>query len=271
MAQQRAAALPRAAAASRPVGRARNTRLLQAASLLAGLMLWEAVASQFSHFILPAPSAVIHRVLQPGFAGTLFLALAHALQHMALGFALTLAAAIPLGILIGRSPRLNAAVDPVINAFYAIPPVAFVPFLIIWFGLFFEARVALVFMMSFPDVLVVVIAGARDVRRQLIDAGLSFGASNRQVLRLIVLPATMPFIFASLRVGAARAINGMITAELFFAAVNLGKIMKNSAERFDTAGALAVVVLVCLLGLAAQSLLRFLESRLLGWYVRDAA
>lgn len=262
--------LPRAADAPRAATVARNTRLLQTASLLTGLLLWEAVASQFSHFILPAPSAVVARVLQPGFAGPLAVGLGHALRHMAVGFALTLAAAIPLGILIGRWPRLNAAVEPVLNAFYAIPPVAFVPFLIIWFGLFFEARVALVFMMSFPDVLVVIIAGARDVRRQLVDAGRSFGASGSQVLRLVVLPATMPFVFASLRVGAARAINGMITAELFFAAVNLGKIMKVSAERFDTAGALAVVVLVCLVGLAAQSLLRLLETRLLAWHVRDA-
>ena len=70
--------------------------------------------------------------------------------------------------------------EPVINAIYAIPPVAFVPFLIIWFGLFLEARVALVFLMSFFDMLVIVIAGARDVRGALVDVGRSFGASHRQ-------------------------------------------------------------------------------------------
>src|SRR3546814_9362242 len=80
-------------------------------------------------------------------------ALGASLQHMFVGFGLALAIAIPLGILMGRIPRLEALLDPVVNALYAIPSVAFVPFLIIWFGLFYESRVALVFIMSFPDLL----------------------------------------------------------------------------------------------------------------------
>jgi NitT/TauT family transport system permease protein len=114
----------------------------------------------------------------------------------------------------------------------------------------------------------VVIAGARDVRRPLMDVGQSFGASHVQRLRLIVLPALLPFLFAALRVGSARAINGMITAELFFAAVNLGALMKRASQNFDSAAALSVVVLVCLLGLAAQSLINMLESHFLRWHVR---
>src|SRR5207302_1719601 len=82
------------------------------------------------------------------------------------------------------------------------------------------ARFALVFLMCVFDVLVIMIAGARDVRTSLIDVGRAFCASHGTRLRLIVLPALLPFLFAALRVGSARAINGMITAELFFAAVN---------------------------------------------------
>ena len=246
----------------------RHPRLLQAGSLLVGLAIWQAVSTQFSHFILPAPTTVIGRFFDPEFAGTLLWSLGQAFQHMLIGFGLTLVLAIPLGILLGRSERLQAMFDPVISALYAIPPVAFVPFLIIWFGLFFWARVALVFMMTFPDVLVVVMAGAKDVRKQLVDAGRSFGSTRTQVLRKVVLPATTPFLFAGFRVGAARAINGMVTAELFFATVNLGKLMKNSAERFDTAGVMAVVLAICLVGLLSQSLVNALEGRLLAWHVR---
>src|SRR5690606_17633513 len=126
------------------------------------------------------------------------------------------------------------------TAIYAIPPVAFAPFLVVWFGLFLEARIALVFLMSFFDVLIVIIAGARDVRRSLVDVGRSFGATRSQQLRLIVLPALTPFFVAALRVGSARAINGMITAELLFAAVNLGSLMKRSTQQFDSAALLSV-------------------------------
>jgi NitT/TauT family transport system permease protein len=246
-----------------------NHRIASVFSVVAGIAIWQVAAGYVSDFLLPAPLAVFQRFADPVFLARLFRALSGSLVQLGLGFGLCLLVAVPLGIVIGRSVVLTRMFEPVINALYAIPPVAFVPFLIIWFGLFLEARVALVFLMSVFDVLVVVIAGARDVRRELVDVGRSFGASHRQRLRLIVLPAVLPFLFAALRVGSARAVNGMITAELFLAAVNLGALMKRAGQDFDGATAFALVLLVGLLGLLVQSLINMLEGRLLPWHVRS--
>jgi ABC-type nitrate/sulfonate/bicarbonate transport system permease component len=243
-------------------------RLTQVASILGGLIIWELVATQYSAFILPPPSAVLKRLLDPGFDAKLLPALWGALKHFAVGFGLAIAVAVPLGIAMGRSPRLNAMLDPVVSALYAIPAVAFVPFLIIWFGLFFESRVALVFIMAFPDMLIVIVAGVRDIKPNLFAVGRSFGASPLQVATKIMLPAMLPFLMTAFRVGIARAINGMITAELFLAAVNLGAMMKNSARTFDSTGLLTVVVVVALLGLLAQSLIAMLERQFLHWHLR---
>lgn len=237
-------------------------------SVVVVLLIWQWGSSQTSGLLLPPPSAVLGKFLDPVWFAALMRAVSQSLVQLALGFALTLVIAVPLGMVIGRYRVLREMFEPVINAIYAIPPVAFVPFLVIWFGLFFEARVALVFLMSFFDVLVVIIAGARDVRRPLIDVGRSFGASRLQQLRLIVLPSLLPFFIGALRVGSARAINGMITAELFFAAVNLGAMMKRSTQQFDTAAVLSIVLLICLLGLIAQSLVALIERRLVHWHVR---
>lgn len=237
-------------------------------SLLFGLLIWELAATQFSHFVLPAPLSVFARFLDPAFALALLDALRLSFVQLGAGFGLALAIAIPLGAMIGRSRVAYAMFNPLINALYAIPPVALIPFLIIWFGLFLEARIALVFLMCFFDILVIVIAGSRDVKSTLIDVGRSFGAGRMLCLRLIVLPALTPFLFAALRVGSARAINGMITAELFFAAVNLGAILKRSTQAFDAASALAVVVIICLVGLMAQILIQTLERRVLHWHLR---
>ena len=246
----------------------RQVRLVSAASLLGGILLWQLAASQVPDLILPSFTAVVARVAEPAFAARLLRALGQSLQQLGAGFGLALLVAVPLGILIGRFTVLSRMFQPVITAIYAIPPVAFVPFLLVWFGLFFPARVALVFLMCVFDMLIVVIAGARDVRSSLLDVGRSFGASHLARLRLIVLPALLPFLFAALRVGIARAVNGMITAELFFAAVNLGAVMKRAAQNFDTAAVLAVVLLICLLGMLAQSVLNLAEARLLHWHVR---
>ncbi|MEO5693538.1 MAG: ABC transporter permease [Usitatibacter sp.] len=243
-------------------------RLTQVASIVAGLLIWELVATQYSAFILPPPSAVLRRLFDPAFDLKLLKALYGALQHMLAGFGLAVAVAVPLGILMGRHPRINAMLDPLVSALYAIPSVAFVPFLVIWFGLFFESRVALVFIMAFPDMLIVITAGARDIKRNLFAVGRSFGASPLQIALKVTLPAMLPFLMTAFRVGIARAINGMITAELFLAAVNLGAMMKDSARTFDSAGVLTVVVVVCLLGLTAQALIAALEARLLHWHHR---
>jgi NitT/TauT family transport system permease protein len=248
----------------------RDKRLLSIASVLFVIALWQWGAGHVSGFLLPAPADVLDRFLDPKWLARLMGALGQSLVQLCLGFGLTMLVAVPLGVIIGRSVTLTRMFGPVINAIYAIPPVAFVPFLIVWFGLFLEARVALVFLMSVFDVLVLMIAGARDVRRSLVDVGRAFGASHRQRLCLIVLPALLPFFFAALRVGSARAINGMITAELFFAAVNLGAIMKRATQNFDSATVLAVVILVCVLGLIAQSAITLLERRVLHWHVRPA-
>lgn len=242
---------------------------LYALSLLIGLALWELCARALPGIILAPPSAVVVRMVEGLFSGELSLALLASLGALVLGYVLAILVGVPLGFLIGRSKRASEMAEPVINAIYAVPPVAFVPFIIIWFGLFFEARVALVFLMAIFEIVVTVSAGARNLDSGLIDVGRSFGAGQRKMLRSVALPAALPFIFVALRLGLVRAINGMITAELFFAAVNLGKVMKNAASRFDTAGLLAVILLLCILGLLAQEGLKALETRLMPWHIRE--
>lgn len=244
-------------------------RILSIASVIAVLVSWQLGSQHVSALILPPPTAVLGKFVDPAWLNSLLVALGHSLIQLALGFGLTLVIALPLGILMGRSRILRHMFEPVIGAFYAIPPVAFVPFIVIWFGLFLEARVALVFWMSFFDVLVIMIAGSRDLRPELLKVGRSFGVSSRQQLRFIMLPALLPFVIAALRVGSARAINGMITAELFLAAVNLGALLKQSSQQFDTVAVLSIVLLICFFGLLAQSVIALVERHFLHWHVRS--
>ena len=89
------------------------------------------------------------------------------------------------------------------------------------------------------------------------------------LFRKVLLPASLPFLFAALRIGMVRAVIAMITAELFFATVNLGKYMQSAQNRFDSAGLLAVLTILAVLGLLVQEGLKALEARMLPWHVRD--
>jgi len=243
--------------------------LLYGISLVAGLAVWELVAGRFSKVVLAPPSAVLRHFIVHTRSFEIPALLVQSLGHMLVGYALAILVAVPLGFLIGRSERAFVMCDPIINALYAIPSIAFVPFLVIWCGLFFWARTALVFLMCVFDILVTVAAGARNVPANLLEVGRAFGASGGLLFRTVLLPASLPFLFTALRLGLVRAVVAMVTAELFFAAVNLGAYMQAAANRFDSAGLLAVLSVLAVLGLAAQEGLKALETRLLPWHGRS--
>ena len=245
-----------------------KTPVLYGLSLLGGLIAWELIAAQFSKVILSPPTAVARHLYIHSVNLELPRLLWHSLGHTLLGYVLAVAVAVPLGFLMGRSERAFAMFDPVVNALYSIPTIAFVPFIVIWFGLFFPARTALVFLMCVFDILVTVSAGAQNVERTLIDVGRAFGAGRWLLFRKVLLPASLPFLFTALRIGMVRAVVAMITAELFFATVNLGKYMQAAQNRFDSAGLLAVLTILAVLGLLVQEGLKALEARMLPWHVR---
>ncbi len=250
-------------------GRASGNAVIYILSFMLGLLVWEVIAAQLPGVVFASPSVVIERLYTGLLNGSISGAFLNSLNHMVLGLALAIAVAVPLGFLIGRNEAAFHIADPIVNAFFAIPSVAFVPFLIVWFGLFYEGRVSLVFIMCVFDILVTVSAGARNIDASMMAVGQSFGASRWHIFTKVMLPASLPFLLTALRIGLIRAINAMITAELFFATVNLGAYLEEASARFDAAGMLAVVFLLALFGLGAQEGVKLMERRLLPWHVRD--
>lgn len=245
--------------------------VLYPVSIVLGLLVWEAIGRALPKALFASPSAVLGRLAAMTADGSLPMALLGAVQHMLVGYVLAVLVAIPVGIVVGRNVSVATAVEPILNAIYAIPPVALVPFFIIWFGLYFEGRVALVFAMCFFEILINVLQGVRNIDRGLLDAARSLEVRGLALYRKVVIPAASPFIFTGLRVGIGRAVNAMITAELFFSAVNLGQMLKNSSNAFDTASAFAVILVVSLFGLVCQEGMRFTERLVIPWHHRSEA
>jgi len=236
--------------------------LLYAGSIALGLAAWEIGARNVSRILLAPPSEVLVR-LHAGFdSGVLTRALLASLAEMGLGLAIAVAIALPLGLLIGRSRVAADVLEPVIGALYAIPPVAFIPIIIVWCGFQDTARISLVVLMSVFEMLFAFAGGARNIPPGLLDVGRSFGASKPALVRKVMIPAMLPFLVMGLRLGVVRAIHGMIVAQLLFAAAHLGAFMKRAATRFDSAGVLAVIVLLAVLGLVLQEAFKLAERRL---------
>lgn len=127
---------------------------------------------------------------------------------------------------------------------------------------------ALVFVMCVFDILVTVAAGARNIEPRIVQVGRSFGARGPAMFLKVLMPASYPFLLTALRIGTVRAVNAMITAELFFATVSLGKYMEEASSMFDAPAMLAVVFLLAVFGLSCQEGIKWAEARLLPWHAR---
>ena len=151
------------------------------------------------------------------------------------GYGLAIVVGVPLGLVIGRSRTVEAAFGIYITAGYAMPLVALVPLLVLWLGLGFAVKAAVVFLMSRVSDLHQHLARCRRGAENLIEVGKSFVAPNHVILRRIILPATLPYIMAGIRLAVGRAVVAMVIAEFFTTISGLGAVIINSANNFDTA------------------------------------
>jgi ABC-type nitrate/sulfonate/bicarbonate transport system permease component len=244
---------------------ARFVGWLPVVSIAAGLGIWELVGRLSPPVLFAPASAAFLYLVQQTVSGVLPAAIGHSLVTLITGYVLAAVVALPVGFAMGRVAWVHELLHPVLTGIYAIPPAAFIPFLIVWFGLFAQSRVAIVVIMCFFEMLVITATGARAIDRRLLDVARSFVAPRRRVIGAVLIPASLPFLFTALRIGLVRAVAGVITAELLLSPANLGKLLLDSAGRFNTAGMLAVIATVAMIGLAAQQMLRWLERHVLRW------
>lgn len=245
-----------------------SDRALTVVSVAAGLMVWQLVGSSLVRLpvsIAPPTAVAVEWVRLVG-TGELVVALSKSLQHMLLGYAIAAGVAIPLGFLMARSKIVEWAVNPFIDALYATPPIAYIPLIIVWFGLHFKARVFMVFAMCFFEILINTYEGIGSIDESYVDVARSFDASWFELQREVLFPASLPHIFAGLRLGAGRAVRGMIVAELFLAVVNLGSMLQLAGRTFQTDVQLAIIITITMVGVVFQQLVVSVEHRTIPWH-----
>jgi len=169
------------------------------------------------------------------------------------------------GMLMGRSAFAAGLLDPLFSGTYAVPKLALFPIFIFAFGIGSLSKVALVFLECLYPMVIITSQGARNVDRVLLWSAQNMGASAKDILRRVVIPATAPFIFAGLRVALPVALIVVIITEMVSSADGLGYLVIYSLSSLKTDRMLAVVVVIAALGLALDWLLVFLRDRLVYW------
>jgi ABC-type nitrate/sulfonate/bicarbonate transport system permease component len=234
-------------------------RLIQLSFLLLVLVAWQIAGMSAGDFILAPPSSVVSSAVDQLQTAPFWSTLGQTIGGILLGFAISAVLGIAIGVLMGTYRSVATALNPLVSAGYVIPEAALVPLLIVWFGLGESPRVIAVVIFSIFEIIVTTFTGVRTADATLRDVGRSFGANSRQLFFKITVPGALPFIFAGLRIGAARAVKGMIVAELLFAATGIGGAIQLSANAFRTDRVMFYVLVVIVIGIAFSGAVQLVE------------
>jgi ABC-type nitrate/sulfonate/bicarbonate transport system permease component len=258
------------AAPTRSLWQRLEPTVLGVGSIVVLLLVWEFVPrvvtlSPGTKLFFATPSEVAGTLWQLFATGKIWTPLAVSASGFAVGLGLAILVGLPLGVLIGRSPTLNAMFDPFITALNATPRLVFLPLLMLWLGLGLWSKVAIVFIGALFPILINTYEGVRNSDKLLINVVRSFGAKEWDIARLVVVPNALPYIIAGLRLAIGRAVLGVVVAEFFGSESGLGVMMVQAAGRYQVATVFSGLIVFAALSLIMTGLVQILEHRLARW------
>ena len=245
-------------------------RLAPVLLLIAVVLIWEIIcrALQVSEFIFPAPSAIIASLFE--FAGVIATHAWRTFWTTMVGFAIAIAVGVLLGFLIGSSKIAYAAVYPLMTAFNALPKAAFVPILVVWFGIGAGPAILTAFLISFFPIMVNIATGLATLEPELEDVLRVLGAKRTDVLFKVGLPRSLPYFFASLKVAITLAFVGTTVSEMTASNEGIGYLLISAGSALRMPLAFAGLVVIAAMAMAMYELFAYIEKHTTGWAHRGA-
>ncbi len=230
--------------------------------------VWEFACIAFSipEFVLPRPTVVFRTMAD--FAGPLWQHSSYTLFTTVIGFALAVVGGVLLGLAVGASPLVYHGLYPVLIGFNAIPKVAIVPVLVVWFGIGTVPAIITAFAISFFPIAVNVATGLATLEPELEDVLRSLGASKLDILLKVGLPRSLPYFFASLKVAVTLAFVGSVIAETVASNEGIGYLMLQASSRFQIPLVFAGLIVIAAMGVVMYFLFAAVEGRMTGWATR---
>ncbi len=248
-----------------------DTLWLSVLSILGIIFVWWLVTSMgwIKPLFLPSPQAVLRKffdVWQNGFTNTPFLEHVGVSAARVFGaFLLACLVGIPLGIAMGMSPFIRGIFDPPIEFYRPIPPLAYLPLMIIWFGIDETSKVLLIFLSVLAPVALGARSGVKSAAIEQIHAAYSFGASRWQVMRHVILPSALPEILTAMRIGIGFGWTTLVAAEMVAATRGLGYMVLTASQFLQTSTVIMGIIVIAIIAYAFDLLMRFVERKLVPW------
>lgn len=237
--------------------------------VLVGLWWLAAALKAVSPVFLPSPLAVAERlygIATEGYVdGTLWEHGLASLGRVAAALAVSILIAVPAGFAIGLSRVGRGVLDPIIEVLRPIPPLAYLPLIVIWLGIGEVSKVTVIALAMIPPIALSAAAGVRGVAADRVEAARALGASGRQVIALVVLPSSLPGILTGIRIGLGAGWTTLVAAELVAATRGLGFMIKSGADFLVTDVVIGGILVIAAIALVMELAMRRLEARLTPW------
>jgi ABC-type nitrate/sulfonate/bicarbonate transport system permease component len=243
-----------------------ENQLLFGLTLLVFLGLWEAFAALgwFNPFFTSSPSRIVRSAIwlfEHGFWKDIMTSLIEFTSGMTLAILFSFIT----GLLLGWYRRLNAMFEPFVTMMNAMPYVAILPLIILWFGIGIQSKIVAVFLAAFFPLAINIIVGVKTVDPTLLACACSFGANDNQVIKTLILPSSIPFFVAGLRIAVARGLVGIVVGEMMASVSGIGHMMTIASSTFQTDKLFVGIVLLAGLGYLLVESIKRLELRFNSW------
>ncbi|EKN5939812.1 taurine ABC transporter permease TauC [Yersinia enterocolitica] len=246
---------------------------LSIATLVSVVALWWAVTALglISPLFLPAPQQVLHQLLviasPQGFMdATLWQHLAASLGRILIALLAAVALGVPTGIAMGLSSTVRGVLDPLIEIYRPVPPLAYLSLMVIWFGIGETSKILLIYLAIFAPITLAAVAGVRSVAQVRVRAARALGASRWQVLWFVILPSALPEILTGIRIGLGVGWSTLVAAELIAATRGLGFMVQSAGEFLATDVVIAGISVIAIIAFGMELSLRAIQRRLTPWY-----
>ncbi|WPP00133.1 taurine ABC transporter permease TauC [Pseudomonas sp. HR96] len=249
-----------------------GTRWISTLTLAAVLLLWWAVTAGglIEPLFLPPPSAVVEKgwlLATKGYMDvTLWQHLGASLQRIGIALVFAVLFAIPVGIAIGTNRIAQGILDPLIEFYRPIPPLAYLPLIVIWCGIGELSKVLLIYLAIFAPIAIATATGVRNVDPARLRAAQSLGATRAQLIRHVILPSALPDILTGVRIGLGVGWSTLVAAELIAATSGLGFMVQSAAQFLVTDVVVLGILLIALIAFGLEMGLRALQRRLVPWH-----
>ena len=239
--------------------------LFSIANLATFLVVWQLIATygNVPTLFMPSVTDVFRELKEMSDEGILWPNLGISLMIYLVGMVISMAIAIPAGLLIGGIPILDKALSTYVWALYTMPRIVLMPIIILWVGINDAARIWIIVHSAVPATLVVIMDGIKTVDASLLRAARSFGASRYQLFVKVVVPATVPFMATGVRMGVSRGLLGLFIGELFTADNGIGYIITLAQKTFNSAQVYAMLLVFVLFCVAMVGATQVLERKVM--------